>query len=280
MLDLACSLVLAAATFVVVVAYTRRVSRVGAAHHARVDRAGASLLLGKGAMELGYWAMRPLARACVAAGVSANAVSWTSLGLAACAGESLALGHFGVGALLSVASSACDALDGLVARETGTESDAGEVLDAAVDRYAELLVLGGVAIHERLDLFGLGLALAATAGAVMVSYSTAKAEALGVEAPRGAMRREERAVYLALGVALVPIVAAARARWGLSPWLERAPLLSALALVAGVGNFSAVRRLRAIALAVQRPAGVPVSRADEAQALAKGRNAATGNATR
>jgi phosphoribosylcarboxyaminoimidazole (NCAIR) mutase len=33
-------------------------------------------------------------------------------------------------------------------------------------------------------------------------------------------------------------------------------------------------------LAVQMPAGVPVSRADEAQALAKGRNAATGNATR
>ena len=55
----------------------------------------------------------------------------------------------------------------------------------------------------------------------MVSYSTAKAEALGVEPPRGAMRRQERAVYFVLGAALVPIVAAAAHRWGLPAFVER-----------------------------------------------------------
>jgi hypothetical protein len=51
----------------------------------------------------------------------------------------------------------------------------------------------------------------------------------------------------------VPIAAAACARWALPVWVERAPLVLSLALVALVGNASAVRRLRAIARAVHRP---------------------------
>jgi CDP-diacylglycerol--glycerol-3-phosphate 3-phosphatidyltransferase len=251
--DLACSLVLTAGCLIVAVAYAGRVSRAGAARHARVDRAGSSPLLGKGAMEGGYWAMRPAAQACIALGVTANAVSWASLALAAAAGGSLALGHFGLGAVLSVASSVCDALDGMIARQTGTASDAGEVLDAAVDRYAELLFFGGVVLYLREDALVVTLALAATAGAIMVSYSTAKAEALHVEAPRGAMRRQERAVYLAVGAALVPVAQAAADRLGLPEWVGEVPLLLVLVLIAVVGNVSAVRRLRAIASAVARP---------------------------
>jgi CDP-diacylglycerol--glycerol-3-phosphate 3-phosphatidyltransferase len=246
-LDLACSVVLAAGCLIVAVAYAGRVSRAGAARHARVDRAGGSPLLGKGTMEMGYWAMRPAARACVALGVTADAVSWTSLALAAGAGGALALGHYGLGAVLSVVSSACDALDGMVARETGTASDAGEVLDAAVDRYAELLFFGGVVLDLRHDELAVALALAATAGAIMVSYSTAKAEALHVEVPRGSMRRQERAVYLAVGAALVPLARAAGDRLGLPAWSGNAPLLAVLALIAVVGNASAVRRLQALA---------------------------------
>lgn len=254
MVDLACSLALVAAALLVAVAYASRVARVGPARHARVDRAGGSPLLGKSVMQMGYWAMRPAARACIALGVSANAVSWTSLVLAAGAGAALATGRFGLGAALSVVSSVCDALDGMIARETGTASDAGEVLDAAIDRYAELFFLGGIAVHERQDARTLVLALAATAGAVMVSYASAKAEAFRVQAPRGAMRRQERAVYLVLGAALVPLVSAATARGLLPAGAERAPLLVALALVAVVGNVSAARRLRAIAAAVRGPA--------------------------
>jgi CDP-diacylglycerol--glycerol-3-phosphate 3-phosphatidyltransferase len=279
-LDLAFSLALTAGTLIVAVAYAQRLSRAGAARHARVDRAGSSPLLGKGVMEMGYWAMRPVARACIALGVSANVVSWTSLVLAAAAGGSLAFGHFGVGAWLSVTSSMCDALDGLVARETGTASDSGEVLDATVDRYAELFFLGGVALHERNDPLSLALTIAAIAGAVMVSYATAKAEALGVEAPRGSMRREERAVYLAVGVALVPIVTAASQRWAIPVWIERAPLLSALTLVAAVGNFSAIRRLRAVAQALRKPGSVLAGNAQDGQALVRDGHAAAGDALR
>jgi CDP-diacylglycerol--glycerol-3-phosphate 3-phosphatidyltransferase len=272
--DVACSVALAALVLAAFVAYARRVSRAGPARSTRVARAGSSLLLGRAAMEMGYWAMRPLARVCVAAGVSANAVSWMSLGLAAAAGAALGLGRYGVGAALSAASSLCDGLDGMVARETGSASEAGEVLDAVVDRYAELFFFAGLALHERHDALTLGLVLAATAGASMVSYATAKAEALRVEAPRGVMRRQERAVYLALGVALVPVLAAA----GAPNWGQRAPLYITLALVAVLGNASAVRRLRAIARTVCSP-GAARGRSD-AEPLTRDAHATAGNALR
>jgi phosphatidylglycerophosphate synthase len=280
--DLDFSLGLAMATLVVVIAYLGHVSRSGPAHHARVDRAGGSPLLGKGAMEMGYWAMRPVARACIAAGITANAVSFASLALAALAGIALGAGAFGVGAVLSLASSACDALDGMVARETGTAGDAGEVLDAAIDRYAELFFFGGIAYHVRADGAALVLTLAATAGAIMVSYSTAKAEALGVAPPRGSMRRQERAVYLGVGVALVPIVAAVCARTGLPAWLSSWPLFGVLALVAVVGNASAIRRLRLIAEAVRRPARSATFGTDAATSarLARDPHAAASDALR
>jgi CDP-diacylglycerol--glycerol-3-phosphate 3-phosphatidyltransferase len=252
-IDRAFSLSLVALMLVVSAAYAARVSRVGAAHHSRIDRAGGSPLLGKGPMQMGYWAMRPAASACVAMGIAANTVSWASLVLGACAGLSFALGHFGAGAAFGFVSSVCDALDGMVARETGTASDAGEVLDAAVDRYTELFFLGGLVFSARFDPLGVGLALAATAGSIMVSYATAKAETFRVEVPRGAMRRQERAVYLVLGAALTPLAAGAAVRWALPAWVSHVPLYSALALVAAVGNVSAVHRLHAIARAVRAP---------------------------
>jgi CDP-diacylglycerol--glycerol-3-phosphate 3-phosphatidyltransferase len=278
--DLLFALGLAMATLVIAVAYAGRVSRAGVARESRIERAGGSPLLGKAAMEMGYWAMRPVGRACVAIGLSADAVSWLSLALAAAAGLALGAGAFGVAAVVSLASSACDALDGMIARDTGTASDSGEVLDAAIDRYAELFFFGGVVFHERLDPFAVVLTLAATAGAVMVSYSTAKAEALGVTAPRGAMRRQERAVYLVVGVALVPIAVAACTRLGLPLWLGRVPLLAALALVAIVGNVSAVRRLRAIAADVREPTPAWAKMSNGAKAIARDPHAAAGDALR
>ena len=250
MIDAACSLALVFAALLVACGYAIRVQRAGAARHWRVDRAGSSPLLGKGLMQMGYWGVDPVSRACIAVGVSANAVSSAALVLGAGAGIALALGHDGVAAILGAVSFACDALDGSVARATGTASEAGEVLDAAIDRYVELFFLGGIAFQLRRDAFGLLLSLCAMTGSIMVSYATAKAEALHVQAPRGAMRRQERALYLVLGAALSPLVALF-AGSALPAWAGRVPLLLALALVAVIGNISAVRRLAAVARAVR-----------------------------
>ncbi len=278
MIDRACSLTLIAILLVVSAAYAARVARVGAARHSRIDRAGGSPLLGKGPMQMGYWAIRPAAAACVALGIGPNAVSWGSLALGAGAGFALALGHFGVGAALGFVSSVCDALDGMIARETGAATDAGEVLDASVDRYTELFFLGGLVFSARYDPLAVGLALAATAGSIMVSYSSAKAEAFRVEVPRGAMRRQERAVYLVLGAALTPLAAGAAARWALPAWIDHLPLLSALALVAVVGNVSAVRRLHAIARAVRAHSRSPVREPNSSKELPRDAHATAGDA--
>jgi phosphatidylglycerophosphate synthase len=139
---------------------------------------------------------------------------------------------------------------GLVARRTGTDSKSGAVFDAAADRYDEFFFLAGLAFLYHEDLAKLGLVLLALVGSFMVSYGSAKADALGVRPPRGAMRRAERAVYLAAGALLSPIAGALADRFALPAWVGQMPMLAALALVGVVANVSAVRRLGAIMRAV------------------------------
>jgi CDP-diacylglycerol--glycerol-3-phosphate 3-phosphatidyltransferase len=230
-----------------------RLRRSGHESYARVEVAGKSLLVGKRAMELGYFCLLPAARACAALGVSANAVTTFELLLGAAAGAAAALGALGVTAVLAALSSLCDALDGMVARETRTASPSGALFDASVDRTTEFLLLGGLALHYRAEVALLGLVLAALLGSFMVSYGSAKAEALGVRVPRGAMRRLERAVYLCGGLLLSPFTGAVSAHGLLPAWVAEAPLVGALGVVAVVSTVSAALRLRAIARAT-RPA--------------------------
>ncbi len=249
-MDLGCSVVLFGVLVLLVLAWGARVATLGAARYDRVKRDQGSALLGAGAMNMGYWAMQPFGRASVRLGISADAVSWASLVLGAAAGGALALGHFGLGALLSALSGMCDALDGMVARLSGTASDAGEVLDAAIDRWVEFLFLAGLCVFYRGSVIRLSIALFAVLGSFMVSYATAKAEALRVEAPRGAMRKGERTVYLLGGAALTPVTSALAQRFGLPTIVSDAPMLLALALVAVVANVSSIRRLARVAAVI------------------------------
>lgn len=250
MLDLACSLALLAALIAALAAHQRRRLRGDLTRSARVEQAGLSPLLGRGLMEMTYGLIEPVARGCVRRGISANTITALSFAFGVAAGAALALGRFGVAALLTAISSLGDALDGAVARRSGTASSAGEIFDAAVDRYEEIFFLGGLALFYRDDAVKLGLVLGALAGSFMVSYGTAKAEALGVTVPRGALRRAERAVALGVGAWLSPIVHALVARYALPPFFADAPMLAALALIAVGANVSAVRRLAQMQAAV------------------------------
>jgi CDP-diacylglycerol--glycerol-3-phosphate 3-phosphatidyltransferase len=237
----------------------------------RIDKIGGSFLLSQGAMEAGYSTVQPLVRVLVAAGVTANMLTWSSLVFGATAGAALANGAFGLGALLGTISMTADALDGLVARATRTTSDGGEVLDAAVDRYTEFFFIGGLAFHFRLDAWACGLAMFALLGALMISYSSAKAEALQVPSPKGAMRRHERAAFLVFGA----VGAAFSGAWELDRF-ERPigiPMLVALGLIAVVANLSAVRRFGAIARSVseRERASAPTSTIATADVIEVGR---------
>jgi CDP-diacylglycerol--glycerol-3-phosphate 3-phosphatidyltransferase len=112
-------------------------------------------------------------------------------------------------------------------------------------------------VFFRGEPIALVLGLLAIGGSFMVSYGSAKAEALRVPVPEGIMRRAERAVCLSVGATLVPLAGKLVDRWGLPAIVEFAPILLALLVIAVFANVSAVRRLRAIAALA--PAPVPTS---------------------
>jgi CDP-diacylglycerol--glycerol-3-phosphate 3-phosphatidyltransferase len=205
--------------------------------------------------------LSPVVDALIAAGVSANAVTGVSLVAGLVAGGALALGHFGVAALAIAVASLGDAVDGLVARRTGTASVAGALFDASVDRYEEFFVLGGLALYFRSSVGALALGLLAIAGSFMVSYGSAKAEAHGVPVPGGFMRRASRASLLAGGTTFVPIAAAIARPLSVPAWVAYSPVLLALAVLAGAANASAILRLRAVACVISP--GPAVARARE-----------------
>jgi CDP-diacylglycerol--glycerol-3-phosphate 3-phosphatidyltransferase len=89
------------------------------------------------------------------------------------------------------------------------------------------------------------IVLAAIVGSFMVSYATAKAEAMGVAAPRGAMRRGERAAYLIFGAAFTPLSKVLFAN-SASLALNELPIILTLSIVAVVSNISVVQRFGAI----------------------------------
>ncbi len=258
--DLLYTLILVAIFAALGVAYAVRTTLKGRAHYARIDKQGGSALLGKGLMEMAYWGMQPVARLIAFFRITPNMLSWSSLFLGLVAGVCLAFGHFGFAAVFATVSALLDSLDGMVARLTGTGSDVGEVLDATIDRYCEFFFISGLVVYYREVPALMVLSLATLAGSFMVSYSTAKAESLQVDPPKGSMRRPERALYLTLGAALSPVTI---------PWLEADriysvplghPMVMALCLIAVMSNVSAVERMWAIAKAM---------RAREAQAKQK-----------
>ncbi|MGD0529036.1 MAG: CDP-alcohol phosphatidyltransferase family protein, partial [Polyangiaceae bacterium] len=173
------------------------------------------------------WLLSPLVDGLAALGVRPNEVTVVSLVAGLVAGCALAFDQFGwaTGAILF--ASLGDAVDGMLARKTGSASVGGALLDAAVDRYGEFFILAGLAVlfHDSAPM--LVLVLVALAGSFMVSYGSAKAEALRVAVPDGMMRRAERATVLCVGVAVVPFAGVVARRFDL-PWVQHAPILAAL----------------------------------------------------
>jgi len=221
-------------------ALTLRVG-VGVRTFERLEREAPLAIVGKAPMEAVYSALEPLARFLAGLGVSANSVTISSLGFAALASLLFAVGHFGLGAAAACIAALADVIDGLVARQTGTASRFGQLLDTAVDRYVEALMLGGVAIWVHEEAWMLVLVLAALVGGFMVSYASSLLRELRAPDVGAPMRRAERLTCLIAGAVLVPLVASMAPN--LDPVLQFSPLLVALVAIAVVGNVSAARRL-------------------------------------
>jgi len=115
---------------------------------------------------------------------------------------------FWLGAVLFVVGSILDILDGALARAGGTTTPFGAFIDSTTDRISEAFMLGAIAlvlVRDGSEL-GVGLTVAAMAGSFLVSYTRARAEALGLRGDVGIGSRAERVVVITAGLVLAPWV--------------------------------------------------------------------------
>jgi CDP-diacylglycerol--glycerol-3-phosphate 3-phosphatidyltransferase len=136
-----------------------------------------------------------------------NAISVTGLLLNIVAAVLVWQEMYILGGIAFIVGSICDTLDGRYSRMSGKGSQFGAFLDSTLDRIEEGIVLTAVAAvfaaHDN------QLAAAATVVAVlaslMVSYTRARAEALGVECKVGIASRAVRVVILSAGILLADV---------------------------------------------------------------------------
>ena len=228
-----------ALTVAVLASYAVSIAIFGRPSASRLDNEPGTLLLGRFPIEAFHWAARAVGRALVRTGVSPDTLTILSVVVAALSIPLAAAGRFEQAGVALLAGSAFDALDGIVARSRGAASDAGEMLDATVDRYADAVGFIGLAIFYRESQWRLAVVLLAVVGGMMVSYVRAKAEALGVSLSPGLMRRPERIAYLSAGLLIGPLVSS----WVAPSDSTRPVTLLVVALIGVLSNFAALRLL-------------------------------------
>jgi len=131
-----------------------------------------------------------------------NAISMTGLVLNLAAALLILERHFVLGAIAFIVGSIMDTLDGRYSRMSGKGTQFGAFLDSTLDRIEEGVVLAAVCWHyaELGDEVPAAACLLVVLGSLMVSYTRARAEALGVECKVGIATRPVRVVILSAGL--------------------------------------------------------------------------------
>jgi len=137
----------------------------------------------------------------------------------------LATGHPIWSAVMLIVFSPLDVLDGTLARDSGLESTFGAFLDATVDRFEEFFAYTGLlyylVAHLHRGPLAAILVVTALSGSFFVSYTRARAEALGFECSVGILTRFERIVLFILAI--------------VTGWIE--PVLAVITILAFVTVF-------------------------------------------
>ena len=133
-----------------------------------------------------------------------NHLTIIGLGVSLLAATAFCAGRTRSAGALLILAGLCDFFDGSLARVSGQVSAFGAFLDSVIDRYSDLVVLLGIVVlfaqmpHAR----GAIVAMAGLIGSMMVSYTRARAESIGVRCTVGMMERPERMICLIAGALL------------------------------------------------------------------------------
>ena len=190
------------------------------------------------------FALTPVAKRLI--NVNPNTLSWIGLILALVSGVLMYLSYdtrilLIVGAVVVIVSGYFDAIDGKVAKLSGKASKKGDYLDHVFDRYADVFMIGGVAVSAWCNPY---LGMLALVGVLLTSYMGTQAQAVG--APRlyaGLLGRADRVVLSTL----FPIIQYAACALGYG-WIEVGGFSLSwmeimIAYFAIVGNLTAVQRV-------------------------------------
>lgn len=205
-----------------------------------------------GWVETGFrQAVSPVARALIRARVHPNVITTIGFLVTASAGLAFDQEQVRIGGMLVLLGGVFDIFDGWVARTTGLASTFGSFYDSTLDRISEIIVfLGLLSLYNdyRVELGDVGMIYTvalAMAGSLMISYTRARAEALGLDCKVGLMQRPERIVLIG-SVALL---------FG-TMW-EGMALKVVLVLMAILTNFTAFQRIVWVFRHTRPPAGAP-----------------------
>jgi len=105
-----------------------------------------------------------------------------------------------LGSLMVFLTAIFDALDGIVARERNLSSKRGDLVDHTLDRVADIIIVGGVALGPLVDIT---VGFSAIIGILMLSYMGTQAQAVGAGREyAGLLGRADRLVVLAI----IPVI--------------------------------------------------------------------------
>jgi CDP-diacylglycerol--glycerol-3-phosphate 3-phosphatidyltransferase len=143
----------------------------------------------------------PVARLLLRAHVRPNQLTVLGLGVSLVAAQAFFQDRLRLAAALLAVAGLFDFFDGSLARLAGSESAFGAFLDSVVDRYSDMVVLLGIVLlYERADdTAGVFVTMATLVGTIMVSYTKARAQSIGVGCEIGLMERPERMIVLIAG---------------------------------------------------------------------------------
>ena len=138
----------------------------------------------------------------------------------------LATGQLLLAGILLMFTLAFDAVDGTLARITGQTTRFGAFLDSTLDRWAEVVLFVAIVwvLLQANNQLGVMLAIIALGMSLLVSYTRARAEGIGLQCKEGLLTRFERLVILIAGLI-----------FGQLTW--------ALALIAVLAGITAVQRI-------------------------------------
>jgi CDP-diacylglycerol--glycerol-3-phosphate 3-phosphatidyltransferase len=142
--------------------------------------------------------------------VSPDAVTYLGLVLTIGVAVLAALGEIRWAGVVYILAAVCDALDGTLARVSGRGSRFGAFLDSTIDRTEESIVFLGLSIHYALvgGELEIPLILVVAIGSLMVSYTRARAEGVGVACKVGFMTRVPRVTIMIVGMILNQVLIA------------------------------------------------------------------------